>query len=108
MENEGYDGFRWALSEQYDNLLPMNDRIDSIVRCTKSWTESGIPDHDRIRKGVEHNTRHVESLALKQQDKLEAINQKYQLGFTDLTDLFPILDRDPYVEKYHGFLPEYM
>jgi hypothetical protein len=108
LENEGYDGFRWALSEQYDNVLPMNDRIDSIVRCTKSWTDSGIPDHGRIKKGVEHNTRHVESLALKQRDKLEAINQKYQLGFTNLTYLFPILDRDPYVEKYHGFLAEYM
>ena len=108
LEAEGFDGFRWALSEQYDHLQPVKPRMDAIVNCAKSWIESGIPNHDQIRKGVEHNTRHVESLALKQRDKLETINQKYNLGFTDLTDLFPILDRDPYVEKYHGFTWEYM
>jgi hypothetical protein len=108
LEDEGYDGFRWALSEQYDHLLPQTPRMRAIVRCTKSWIESGIPDHDRIRKSVEHNTRHAESLALKQRDKLQDINQRYNLGFSDLTDLFPILDRDPYVEKYHGFTWEYM
>jgi len=108
LENEGYDGFRWALSEPYDHILPQQSRIDAVVRCTKSWVESGIPDHDRIRKSVEHNTRHVESLALKQRDALESVNQRYKLGFSKLTDLFPILDRDPYVEKYHGFTWEYM
>jgi hypothetical protein len=108
LEAEGFDGFRWALSEQYDHLQPVKPRMNAIVNCTKSWIESGIPDHDRIRKSVEHNVRHVESLALNQRDKLEAINQKYNLGFLDLTDLFPILDRDPYVEKYHGFTWEYM
>jgi len=108
LENEGYDGFRWALSEQYDQLLVQADRLNSVVRCTKSWIESGMPDHDRIRKSVEHNTGHVESLAIKQRDLLYAINQKYDLGFSNLTDLFPVLDRDPYVEKYHGFTWEYM
>jgi hypothetical protein len=108
LEDEGYDGFRWALSEQYDHLLSQYPRMHAIVRCAKSWIESGIPNHDRIRKGVEHNTKHAENLALKQQDKLQDINQRYNLGFSDLTDLFPILDRDPYVEKYHGFTWEYM
>lgn len=108
LENEGFDGFRWALSEQYDNLLPMNDRLESIVRCTKSWIESGLPDHDQIKKGTIHNARHAESLAINQQRKLESINQKYKLGFDNQIDLFPILDRDLYVEKYHGFLSEYM
>ena len=108
LENDGFDGFRWAVSEQYDHILSVEDRLDAIVRCAKSWAECGIPNHDRIRKGVEHNTRHVESLALQQQHKLQVINQKYNLGFSDLTDLFPILDRDPYVEQYHGFLPGFM
>jgi hypothetical protein len=108
LEDEGYDGFRWALSEQYDHLLTHDQRTQAIVNCAKSWIESGMPDHDRVRKGVEHNTRHAESLALKQQDKLQDINQRYNLGFSDLTDLFPILDRDPYVEKYHGFEWKYM
>lgn len=108
LENQGFDGFQWALSEQYDNILSQNDRIDAIVRCTRSWIETGMPDHDRIKKGVEHNLRHVESLAIKQREKLELINQKYNLGITDLTELFPILDRDPYVAKYHGFTFEYL
>lgn len=108
LEDEGYDGFRWALSEQYDHILSQFPRMNSIIQCTKSWIEDGIPDHDKMRKSVEHNTKHAESLALKLRDKLEDINQKYNLGFLDLTDLLPILDRDPYVEKYHGFTWEYM
>ena len=103
MENEGYDGFRWALSEQYDHLMDPLDRMAAIVRCTKSWMESGIPDHDRMKKSVEHNTRHVESLAFKQRDKLQDINQKYNLGLEDLTELLPIVDNDLYMKKYHGF-----
>jgi len=108
LEEVGFDGFRWALSEQYDHIHHAENRMDAIVRCTKSWAESGIPDHSKIRKGVEHNVRHAEAMAQDLYAKLDSLNQRYKLGFDDLTDLFPVLDRDPYVVKYHGFLPEYM
>lgn len=103
LETAGFDGFRWALSEPYDHLLATEDRMNAIVRCAKSWIELGIPDHSRMAKAVKHNEQHAESIVQNLRATLESVNQRYNLGFTDLTNLLPILDRDPYVEKYHGF-----
>ena len=108
LDEVGFDTFTWAVSTQYDNIANMEHRMDAIVTATQDWINEGIPDHARIQKGVEHNARLAESMAEKMHVELSQLNHKYQLGFSNLTDLLSIADIEVYNSKFHGFIPEYI
>ena len=108
LEAQGYDGFNWAVSTPYDHVADMEARMNAIVFSTNDWIKSGIPDSDRVKKGVEHNARLTESKAQNLNAQLSALNQKHQLGFENLIDLFSIADKDDYDKRFHGFPAGYI
>ena len=79
--------------------------MNAIVSCAQDWIKSGLPNSDKIQQGVDHNARLAESMAQSQHAQLSSLNQKYNLGFDDLTDLFSIDDKEEYDKKFHGFPP---
>ena len=108
LEKVGFDGFSWATSTPYDHIADMEQRMNAIVSSASDWIHNGLPDHDRMQKGVIHNARLAESLAQDMNARLANLVNKYNLEFDNLTDLFSIADKEEYDKKFHGFIGEYM